>query len=152
MAQSTPKLSADRRDLVPLPLVRAMSAMVIASLALASFAVWTDRPLEAMPPESPVAAERLLLLSGDMAGAAEVRDVDGALIADLSPKEGGFISGVWRVLVRERTKARQPLDGPVRLVRTENGRLAIFDPSTNWRADLMGFGADNAAAFAKLLH
>jgi hypothetical protein len=33
----------------------------------------------------------------------------------------------------------------------ENGRLSIHDPSTGWRADLMGFGADNAAAFAKLL-
>ena len=28
---------------------------------------------------------------------------------------------------------------------------SIHDPTTDWRADLMGFGADNARAFAKLL-
>ena len=31
-------------------------------------------------------------------------------------------------------------------------RLSIHDPTTDWRADLMGFGADNARAFAKLLN
>jgi hypothetical protein len=34
----------------------------------------------------------------------------------------------------------------------ENNRLEIFDPSTGWGADLMGFGADNSAAFARLLN
>jgi hypothetical protein len=29
--------------------------------------------------------------------------------------------------------------------------MAITDPSTGWSADLMGFGADNASAFARLL-
>ncbi|NDH20316.1 MAG: pullulanase, partial [Rhodobacteraceae bacterium] len=27
----------------------------------------------------------------------------------------------------------------------------VFDPQTEWQADLMGFGADNARAFATLL-
>jgi hypothetical protein len=39
----------------------------------------------------------------------------------------------------------------VELMRHENGRFTISDPSTGWRADLMGFGRDNARAFAKLL-
>ncbi len=138
-------------ELVPLPLVRALVALVAISLAITSWAVWTDRPLEATPPASPVVAERVLYITGDMAGAARVTDASGALVADLTPEDGGFVSGVWRVLQRERTNARVPLDGPVHLIGTENGRVAILDPSTGWRADLMGFGRDNAAAFAKLL-
>ena len=79
------------------------------------------------------------------------RTADGTLIADLNPKEGGFISGVWRVIQRERTKHRVALSGPLTLVRYDNGRIAIPDPSTGWSADLMGFGIDNAKAFARLL-
>ncbi|SIS50371.1 putative photosynthetic complex assembly protein [Roseivivax lentus] len=146
-----PSLRHEDRDLVPLVLVRAMTALVLVILALTSFWVWTDRPLEALPPESPVAQERIIFLAGEMSGAARVLDQNGTVIVDFGPKEGGFIAGVARVLERERTNARQPLDGPVRLVAYENGRMGIFDPSTGWRADLMGFGADNAAAFARLL-
>ena len=43
------------------------------------------------------------------------------------------------------------LTGPLTLVRYDNGRIAIHDPSTGWSADLMGFGIDNAKAFARLL-
>ena len=75
----------------------------------------------------------------------------GNLIADLSADEGGFIAGVARVLDRERAKYKKPLDGAVIVTLGANGRLSITDPSTGWSADLMGFGADNAKAFAKLL-
>ena len=146
-----PRLRHDANDLVPTALVRAMTALVLLILALTAVFVWSDRPLEATPPESEVRLERILYLAGDMSGAAQVRDATGAVVADYTPEEGGFISGVYRVLERERTNARKPLDGPVRLVAYENGRMAIFDPSTGWRADLMGFGADNAGAFARLL-
>jgi len=39
----------------------------------------------------------------------------------------------------------------VALVAYDTGRISIHDPSTGWSADLMGFGADNARAFARLL-
>lgn len=149
--RTQPRMRHEEPDMVPVALVRAMTALVLVILALTSFWVWTDRPLEALPPESPVAEERTIFLSGELSGAARVLDQNGTVIVDFGPQEGGFIAGVARVLERERTNARQPLDGPVRLVAYENGRMGIFDPSTGWRADLMGFGADNAAAFARLL-
>ena len=40
---------------------------------------------------------------------------------------------------------------PVKIIWRDNNRISIFDPVTNWQADLMGFGADNARAFAELL-
>ena len=149
--ERTRQFHAAEKELVPTMLVRTMFGLVMLCLILVSAHVWTGQPVKYTAPDSPVVLERVLYLDGDMTGAARVRDADGAMIADLSPEEGGFVSGVWRVLVRERTNARLPLDGPVTITGYENGRMAIFDPSTGWGADLMGFGQDNAAAFAKLL-
>jgi len=144
-------LRAHDRDLIPRFMARSMLALVLLCLVLVALARLTDRPLIATPPKSDVMRERQILLSGDTSGSATVRTPDGSLVADLSPEEGGFISGVWRVIARERIKHRVAMDGPVTLVRHDNGRISIHDPSTGWSADLMGFGADNARAFAKLL-
>jgi len=99
-----------------------------------------------------VVIEKVLYLEGNMSGSAQVFAEDKSLIAAYTPEEGGFLSGIWRVLQRERTNARVALDGPVIVRARENNRLEIFDPSTGWGADLMGFGADNSAAFARLLN
>lgn len=146
-----PRTYTPEERVIPLMMVRAMFGLVICVLAIVTVAVLSGRPVTSTPPESPVTHMRVLYLDGDMSGAASVRAEDGTMIADLSPEEGGFVSGVWRVLQRERTKHRVALDGPVELMRHDNGRFAISDPSTGWRADLMGFGRDNARAFAKLL-
>lgn len=145
------RIHATERELVPRIFVRAMFGMVMICLAMVSAYRWMDGPVQYTAPESPVVIERTLFLEGAMSGAASVYDADRTLIAEYTPEEGGFLSGMWRVLQRERTKARVDLDGPVIIRARENNRFEIFDPSTGWGADLMGFGADNSAAFAKLL-
>jgi putative photosynthetic complex assembly protein len=40
---------------------------------------------------------------------------------------------------------------PVQVLRRDNGNIAILDPSTGMATELIGYGADNVAAFAKLL-
>ncbi len=154
MAVMTPheRLRQRDREMIPKTLLRAMLALVVASLVIVTYARVTDRPLEALPPtDMAVARERVILLHGDMSGAARVLDLDGTVIADLDPTRGGFIAGVWRVLQRERTKHRVALDAPVRLVLWEDGRLSILDDTTGWRAELTGFGGGNLAAFQRLL-
>lgn len=148
---SQPLDTARDAEMIPPVLTRGLAVLVLCVLALVAYARLADRPLEATPPDAPIAESRVMNLSGDMSGAATVRDAEGGLIADLAPEQGGFVSGVWRVLQRERTKHRAALDGPVTLIRRADGRISIADPSTGWSADLMGFGADNARAFAKLL-
>lgn len=143
-------LPADR-DKIPRAMVRAMFALVLGVLVIVTFARITDRPLISTPPPGEVVISRHIVLTGDMAGRATVHDADGTLVADLTPEKGGFISGVYRVLVRERTKHGTALDAPVTLLQRDTGRLELHDPSTGWRADLMGFGGDNARAFARLL-
>ena len=143
---------SDADKMVPKILVRAMFGLVVATLAIATYARVTDRPLVATPPVSEIVAKRALhLTSAGSTGAVAVRDGQGALIAELSPEQGGFIAGVHRVILRERAKRGLPPEGAVILSRARNGRLAIRDPKTGWSADLMGFGADNARAFARLL-
>jgi putative photosynthetic complex assembly protein len=139
------------KELVPRAMLRAVAALALSVLVLVSYARISDRPLIATPPKNDVVATRDVLLSGDTSGAATVRAADGTVIADLTPQQGGFVSGVWRVILRERVKHRVSLDGPVRLIGHESGRVSIEDPSTGWSADLMGFGADNARAFERLL-
>jgi len=150
--QATARIYAEEDKMLPRVLIRGVLCLIVATLAIATFASVTDRPLEATPPVSPVVAETQMVLTSDgVTGAVRVHDTNGTLIANLDAEAGGFISGVHRVIIRERTKHRTALQGPVTLQAFENGRMAITDPSTGWKADLMGFGADNARAFAQLL-
>ena len=124
---------------------------MLASLALASFARLTDAPLVAAPTEGPIAEAREIRIYAARDGAAMVARRLCGLVADLAPDQGGFIAGVARALAQVRKSQGVPADAAVRLVRYQDGRLALRDERTGWRAELVGFGEDNAAAFAKLL-
>ncbi|MDW4499404.1 photosynthetic complex assembly protein PuhC [Sulfitobacter sp. D35] len=138
-------------ELIPRAMTRAVMALVFCVLALVTIARLTGQPVSALAPTGDIVSERSVLLGGDLSGAATVQSPDGTVIAELSPEAGGFIAGVSRVIQRERTKHRVPAEGPVTLRQHESGRISIKDPATGWSADLMGFGEDNARAFARLL-
>jgi putative photosynthetic complex assembly protein len=104
-----------------------------------------------MPPELEIVQEREIMIYASMSGAAQVKTTDGTLIADLAPEQGGFIAGVGRVLERERAKVGALGSDPIRLIKYTNGNIALRDDVTGWRAELMGFGRDNATAFYRLL-
>lgn len=140
------------KEMIPTVLLRAMLALVLAILAIAAFASFTGRELEAMPPNLPIVQEREIIIDADMSGSVIVRAPDGSVIADLPPEQGGFIAGVGRVLVRERGKLGITELRPVRLIKYENGRIALRDDHTAWRAELQGFGQTNEAAFHRLLN
>jgi len=149
---ATPRFKAPPdRELVPRVMARAMLALVLSVLAIVSLYVMGNGPLIATPPQAAVTVERQISIEANMSGAATIRDAEGQVVSRLTPEEGGFVSGVGRVLERERTKYRVPLDGPVIITGRADGRVSIHDPSTGWRADLMGFGQDNAHAFVRLL-
>ncbi|TCM87016.1 photosynthetic complex assembly protein PuhC [Rhodovulum steppense] len=142
----------DGMEKIPPILIRAMFGLVLFALVVVAWARLTDQPLSALPDhDAPIAVERQIVIEGSNSGRAIVYDIEGNIIREFGPLEGGFISGVWRVLRHERGKIDAPLDAPVRLVRFESGRLSLYDDLTGWRAELIGFGADNAAAFARLL-
>ena len=151
MLHSSATVAAQQREMIPKALLRAMFGLVLVCLAIVTWARLTDRPLEAKPVDGPIAFERSITVAADTSGAAKVRDADGTLIVDLPANKGGFIAGVWRSLEFVRGKAGLDREAPARLIRFKDGRLALKDDLSGWRVELIGFGADNAAAFARLL-
>lgn len=140
------------REKVPRILLRAIGLLLLVVLALVSWARITGQTPAAMPPDVPIIQERTVHLFGDMSGAARVLDANGTVIADLGPDKGGFIAGVSRSLNLKRRQSGVDLGAPVRLVRFADGHIGLRDDFTGWRVELIGFGKDNTAAFAKLLN
>ncbi|WP_425040009.1 photosynthetic complex assembly protein PuhC [Primorskyibacter sp. S187A] len=150
MQHESTRIHKPEAELIPPFVGKILLGLLVSALVVVAWARLTDQPLVAMAPQSTVVEERLFTFEANMSGAVRVMDEKGVLLADLPPEEGGFISGVGRVIERERMKHRVAQDGPVLLMRHENGRYSLRDPSTGWEADLMGFGLDNARAFARL--
>lgn len=148
---SQTRIHAPQDELVPRILVRAVMALILAILALVTIATLSGRPLESTPANGKILSERAIFLSSDGSGAARVLDANGSLLADFAADKGGFVAGVDRVVTRERSKSGANTAAPVLLRLREGNRLSIYDPETNWSAELMGFGADNLRTFARLL-
>ncbi len=148
------KLVVRDKEMIPTVLIRAMFILCMCVLVIVSYARLTDRPLSAMPPsieEAPVVMERVIRIYGQMDGSARVLDLDGNVIVNFAQDEGGFVAGIYRVLERERGAVGAAASDPIRLVRFADGRIGLRDDFTDFRAELVGFGADNEATFARLL-
>jgi putative photosynthetic complex assembly protein len=140
----------DRRAMIPL--LRAVAALVLMSLVMVTAArIFGVEPANTPDDGVPVVRERLIQIMGELDGSAKVADADGVVFLDLGPMEGGFINGVHRALERVRMQSKVAGNPPVRLVLFSDGRLALRDPATGWRAELIGFGDDNRDAFLALL-
>ncbi|MEM6658222.1 MAG: photosynthetic complex assembly protein PuhC [Pseudomonadota bacterium] len=152
MANTLNQTRSQDRELIPRVLLVAMGLLVLAVLAVVTYARIADVPLSATPPAAEITHERgMILISDGVSGAVSVLSPEGAVIARLDASQGGFVAGVARVIDRNRAQADLPAHTPVIVTRRANGRLDITDPATGWSADLMGFGADNASRFARLL-
>jgi len=138
-------------ELVPRIMVRAVFVLLTVCVVLVFAARVTERPLDATPEQTLVLESRALFLSGDVSGATTILDANGSVIAQFSGEDGGFIAGVKRVIDRERMKHRVEQNGAVLLQRRQGGRLSIYDPSTKFSIELVGFGDDNLRRFARIL-
>lgn len=137
------------QEMIPAKVVLGMFSLALLALALVAWAKLTGQPVVAVPPKAEVVASRTLILKGGDAQAVQVYTADGRLLADLP--HGGFITVIQNGLQRERLKHRIPADAPINIVTYANGRLAAEDPLTGWDVELGVFGADNRAAFERLL-
>ena len=131
--------------------LRAMFAMVVLVLIAVTAFQFSGMQKSAIPPNAEIIAEAQISISTDQTGAVQVFNAHSEMLADWDGDKGGFVSGVARVIERERMQIGAPIDAPVIIRWRVNNRLSVFDPQTEWQADLMGFGADNARAFATLL-
>lgn len=74
-----------------------------------------------------------------------------ATLGTVPSTEAGFINGVLRGLSHDRRIQKVPLETAYRLIQTEANRLALVDPSTGRRVELLGFGDTNDEAFRRLM-
>jgi putative photosynthetic complex assembly protein len=137
------------REMIPTTLLRAMFALAMASLLIVGWASFTGREPVGQPKPAEVLASTPIVLEGGGSKAVRVLDAEGAVLADLD--HGGFITVIQNGLQRERMKNGLAATLPVNLVRYANGRLAVEDPATGWSVELGNFGADNKAAFERLV-
>ena len=146
-AQSLPH----ERELVPRALVIAMFGLMVATMGLVTFAQVTDHPQIGVVVEAPVVTERQVVLRGDRSGVYTVHDLAGRQIAVSNADRAGFIGVIGRVFDRERMMKGAAPDAPITVLRRDNGHVAIRDDATGLSVELIGYGADNVAAFARLL-
>ncbi|PTE12976.1 photosynthetic complex assembly protein PuhC [Pseudogemmobacter blasticus] len=144
-----PALRSQQKEMIPAVLLRAMFGIALASLVMVSYAVYTGREKVGQPEASAVVREKWIVLEGKDAKHVVVRDTNGNVLVDLP--EGGFITVIQSGVHTERRKKGADQTKPVRIVEYANGRLAAEDPETGWSVELYAFGADNKAAFQKLL-
>jgi len=140
---------APDKEMIPKALVRAMFGLALATLAIVSVAVWTDRAPTGQPKPADIRAQMDLVLIGGGAKAVKVATPDGTVLADLD--HGGFVTVIQNGLQTARRRHGIDPTLPVQLVDYANGRLAIHDPVTGWSVELHAFGNDNEAAFRRLM-
>ena len=148
-ARTTHRRPSDDKDMIPKPLLWAMLALVLTSLALVSYSVATGRPHTGVPTNATVVKERDIILKGGGAQAVTVLAADGTLLMDLP--HGGFITVIQNGMERARLTAGVDKMLPVRIVEYANGRLTAQDTYTGWSVELGAFGSDNRAAFERLM-
>jgi putative photosynthetic complex assembly protein len=127
--------------------------LMIAVLAATTWSVATEgRPVPAPATSAPVAESRSLSFTYHPTGAVTVHDGEtGALVADLTMNEGGFVSGVLRVMALERRQSAIGIEKPFRLTAYGDGRLSLADPETGRMIDINAFGRTQVETFAALL-
>lgn len=151
MSQLEQQMRHRDKEMVPRFLVQAMFGLMAATLSMVAYAQWFDVPNRGVLIEAPITQSLEIVMVGDRSGVYEVLTTDGQLIASSSDEKAGFIGVMGRVIDRERFVHDLTGNAPITVVRRDNGNIAIVDDTTDLSVELIGYGKDNVAAFAKLL-
>lgn len=151
MSQLEQQMRHRDREMVPRVLVQAMFALMAASLAIVAYAQWFDVPNRGVLIEAPIVQSIDVTIIGDRSGRYVVMDANGVQLASSTDEMSGFISVMGRAIDRNRLNHDLPSNLPVQVVRRENGNIAVIDNNAGRSIELIGYGKDNVAAFAKLL-
>ena len=140
---------SDDPNKIPAPLLRAILALVVASVILVAYSVYSGRDHVGVPKSAQVVQERSIILQGGGAQSVMVLATDGTVLMDMP--HGGFITVIQNAMERARLTAGVDKLLPLRIVRYANDRLSVVDDYSGWSAELGAFGSDNRAAFERLM-
>ncbi|KAA9006879.1 photosynthetic complex assembly protein PuhC [Histidinibacterium aquaticum] len=138
------------REMVPRALVVGMFTMMAAALALVTYEQLSGRANVGVLVEAPVEASRTVELRHEGRGIYTVSE-NGTVLASSADELGGFYGVMGRVIDRRRIAHGVIGTPPIEIVRRQNGHVAILDPATDFSVELIGYGADNIHAFARLV-
>ena len=125
-------------------------AMVASILFVIGFQIFNFEPVN-VSPNSSIISSKLIYIEQSDDLATKILNENGAILVEHPKGEQSFVSTVLTVINRDRLKKNLAKSGPLILQQKENGRLSIFDPSSEKEVDLMGFGEDNILVFRDIL-
>lgn len=143
------------RPILPLWLRGGVLALVLCAVAFALATGPVTRPdagrtLGTHERGATIASRELRFV--DVDGGVSVLDAaDGSELERIDPGEDGFVRSVMRGLANERRVRGIGAEVPFRVSLVADGSLWLDDPATRREVVLSAFGADNAAAFARML-
>ena len=151
MSQLEQQMRHRDKEMVPTLLVKAMFGLMLATTGIVAYAQWSGTPDVGVLEAAPIEKSREIVLIGDRSGVYTAQELDGRVLAVSSDPKAGFLGVMGRVVDRERLLQDRSSDAPITVVRRTNGNTAILDETTGMAVELIGYGADNVAAFAQFL-
>ena len=126
-------------------------AVMLASIIFViGFQVLNFEPIN-VSQNSKIISSKLIYIEQSDDLATKILNENSDILVEYPKGEQSFVSTVLTVINRDRLKGNLDTTGPVILQQKENGRLSIFDPSSQKELDLMGFGEDNILVFRDIL-
>jgi putative photosynthetic complex assembly protein len=135
----------------PRKVLIAATALAVLTIVSAGTARWSGLGATREPQGSASQTRELRFQDLADGSIAIYQAADGHLVDTLAPGTSGFVRIVMRSLARERRMNDQGQETPFRLVRWQDGRLSVDDPTTGRHIDLGAFGAANTQSFARLI-
>ena len=126
------------------------AAMLASIIFVIGFQVLNFEPINVSQNSKIISSKPIYIEQSDDL-TTKILNENGSTLVEYPEGEQSFVSTVLTVINRDRLKRNLDTSGPVILQQKENGRLSIFDPSSEKELDLMGFGQDNILVFRDIL-
>ena len=126
-------------------------AVMFASIIFViGFQVFNFEPIN-VSPNSTIISSKLIYIEQSDDLETRILNENGAILVEYPKDKETFVSTILRVINRDRIKRNIDKSGPLILQKKDNGRISIFDPSSEKEVDLMAFGEDNILVFRDIL-
>ena len=119
-------------------------------LFVIGFQVFNFEPIN-VSQNSSIISSKLIYIEQSDDLATRILQENGAILVEYPKGKETFVSTILTVINRDRIKKNIDKSGPLILQQKDNGRLSIFDPSSEKEVDLMAFGDDNISVFRDIL-
>ena len=126
------------------------AAMLASIIFVIGFQVLNFEPIN-VSQNSKIISSKLIYIEQSDDLATKILNENSDILVEYSKGEQSFVSTVLTVINRDRLKRNLDKSGPLVLQKKDNGRISIFDPSSEKEVDLMAFGEDNILVFRDIL-